>query len=134
MAEQLVPLGSGERPPVLLVCVALCIAIALANVVLWAAGWEVRGQDVGAAAAIVPALLFSWLAYGLWRTRLLAIAAMQLVLAVTALFATGALLVASNLAAALLGVLIVAICAVLFWPLIRINARAGMRDRVDGHG
>jgi hypothetical protein len=134
MAEELVPLAPGERPPILLGCIAVCLAIAAGNLVLWAAGWEVQGQDVGAAAAIAPAVLFSWLAYGLWRVRLLAIAAMQLVLAVTALFATGALLVSSNLASALLSVAIVAVCAALFWPLIRINARAGARDRVDTHG
>jgi hypothetical protein len=134
MREGLAPLAPGERPPVLLVSVALCVVIAAGNLVLWAAGWEVRGQDLNAAAAIVPALLFAWLAYGLWRARLLAIAAMQLVLAVTALFATGALLVSANLPSALLCVAIIAVCAALFWPLIRINARAGMRDRVDVHG
>jgi hypothetical protein len=134
MREELVPLAPGERPRILLVCVALSLAIAAGNLVLWAAGWEVRGQDLNAAAAIVPALLFGWLAYGLWRTRLLAVATMQLVLAVTALFATGGLLVASNLESVVLSVTIIAVCAVLFWPLIRINARIGARDRVEGHG
>ena len=134
MAEELEPLPAGERPPIVLVCVALCVAIAVGNLVLWAAGWEVRGQDLNAAAAIVPALLFGWLAYGLWRTRLLAVAAMQLVLAVTAIFASGALLVSSNIPSALLCVAIMAVCGVLFWPLIRVNGRIGARDRVDGRG
>jgi hypothetical protein len=134
MREELVPLAPGERPPVLLACVLLCVAIAAGNLVLWAAGWEVRGQDVGAAAAITPAVLFSWLAYGLWRARLLAITAMQLFLAVTAIFASGGLLVSSNLASALLCIAIIAVCTALFWPLIRINGRAGARDRVEGGG
>jgi len=134
MRDEIEPLPADERPAIVRLCVVLCVAIAAGNLVLWAAGWEVSGQDLNAAAAIVPALLFGWIAYGLWRTRLLAVAAMQVMLAVTALFASGALLVSSNLASALLSATIIAVCAVLFWPLIRINARAGARDRVDGHG
>jgi hypothetical protein len=130
----IVPLGPGERPRAIVVCFVLCLLIAAANVVLWAAGWKVNGRHLNAAAAIAPALLFAWLAYGLWRTALLAIAAMQVVLALTALFATGALLVSSNLASALLSVLVVAVCGVLFWPLIRLNARAGLRDRLIRNG
>jgi hypothetical protein len=134
MREPLVPLPQDERPPIVLVCVALCVAIAAGNLVLWAAGWEVRGQDLNAAAAIVPALLFGWLAYGLWRTRLLAVAAMQVMLAVTALFASGALLVSSDIPSALLCVAIILVSGALFWPLIRVNARVGARDRVEDHG
>jgi hypothetical protein len=129
--SQLVPLAPGERPRIVLLCVAVCVAITVGNLVLWAAGWKVRGQDYNAAAAIVPALLFAWLGYGLWRTRLLAIAAMQVALAVTALFASGALLVSSDFRSAALSLTIVVICAALFWPLIRLNARAGLRDRVE---
>jgi hypothetical protein len=134
MRDPIVPLPPDERPAIVLVCVALCVVIGTGNLVLWAAGWEVRGQDLDAAAAIAPALLFEWLAYGLWRTRLLAVAAMQVVLAVTALFASGALLVSSDIPSALLSVTIIAVCGALFWPLIRVNARIGARDRVDTHG
>ncbi len=130
---QLVPLAPGERPLPILICTALCVAVAVGNIVLWAVGWEVRGQELNAAAAIAPAVLFGWLAYGLWRGRLLAIAGMQALLALTALFATGALLVSSNLESALLSGAVIVICGVLFWPLIRLNARAGLRDRVEHH-
>jgi hypothetical protein len=128
------PLGPGERPAAIVVSVAVSLLIAVGNLLLWATGWHVRGQTVSAAGAVAPALVFTWLAVGLWRTRLLAIAAMQVVLALTALFATGALLVASNLPSALLSVAVIAVCSALFWPLIRLNARAGLRDRVERHG
>jgi hypothetical protein len=82
----------------------------------------------------VPAVLFGWLAYGLWRTRLLAVAAMQVMLAVTALFASGALLVSSDIPSALLSLTIILVSGALFWPLIRVNARIGARDRVEPHG
>ncbi len=128
------PMGAGERPPVLVACAALCALIALGNIVLWASGREVRGQELNALGALVPAALFAAIAVGLWRTRLLAVASMQVLLAITAIFASGALLVASDLRAALLSVAIVVICATLFWPLIRINARVNLRDKVEGHG
>lgn len=128
---KLVPLGPGERPRAIVVCIVLCLLIAAGNLLLWVAGWEVRGQQLNAAAAVVPVVLFAWLAYGLWRTTLLAIAAMQVVLAVTTVFATGALLVSSNLQSAVLSLLVVVVCAALFWPLIRLNARAGLRDRLE---
>lgn len=131
LRAKLVPLAHGERPRAIVVCIVLCVLIAAGNLVLWAAGWEVRGQQLNAAAAIVPAVLFAWLAYGLWRTTLLAIAAMQVVLAVTTIFATGALLVSSDLRSVLLSLLVMIACAVLFWPLIRLNARAGLRDRLE---
>jgi hypothetical protein len=131
---ELVPLGEDERPPALLVSVGLCVLVAAGNLLLWAAGWEVRGQSLGAAAAIAPAIVFGWLAYGLWQARLLAIAGMQVVLALTALSATAALLVSSDLASALFSLAVLIVCAVLFWPLIRLNARAGLRDRVERHG
>lgn len=134
LRAQLVPLAPGERPPVLVLCSVLSAVIAVANVGLWAGGWELRGTEVSAAGAIVPAGLFAFLAVGLWRARLLAVAAMQTLLAITAIFASGALLVASDVRAALLSVAVVIGCGVLFWPLIRINGRIGARDRLQRHG
>jgi hypothetical protein len=123
-------MAPGERPALITACAVLAALVAIANIVLWAAGWEVRGQDLNAAGAIVPAGLFTVLAVGLWRVRLLAVAGMQTLLGLTALFATGALLVSSNLGSALLCVLIIGLCGGLFWPLIRINGRIGARDRL----
>lgn len=124
------PLGAGERPRIVLVCVALCAAAAIANIVLWVVGWEVDGQDVGALGALIPFVLLAALAVGLWRTRLLAVAGMQVLLGLTALFASGALLVSSNVQSALLSVATIGVCGALFWPLVRVNARAGLRDRL----
>jgi len=128
------PMGADERPRVLVACAVLCALIAAGNVVVWASGREVQGQEIGALGAIVPAALFGALAVGLYRTRLLAVAAMQVLLAITAIFASGALLVASDLRAVLLSVAMIVVCGVLFWPLIRINARINLRDRVGTHG
>ena len=140
LRAQLVPLAPGERPLVITACAVLCGLIAVANVVLWATGWDVRGGEVSAVGALIPAALFAVLAVGLWRTRLLAVAGMQTLLAITAIFASGALLVSSNVVAALLSLVIVVGSGALFWPLIRINGRIGARDRlqrgstVEDHG
>ena len=83
----------------LVACARRCASlIAVGNVILWATGREVRGQELSALGAIVPPRLFGALAVGLWRTRLLAVAAHAgRCSAITAIFAVVALLVASNL-------------------------------------
>ncbi len=132
--RQIVPLPEGERPRIVTACAVLCAVVAVANVVLWLADWDVRGTEVSATGALIPAMLFAILAVGLWRTRLLAVAGMQTLLAITAIFASGALLVSSNLVALLLSLVIVVGSGALFWPLVRVNARIGARDRVESHG
>ena len=133
LRAQIVPLAPGERPRILTGCAILCAVVAVANVVLWATGWDVRGTEVSTAGALIPAALFAILAVGLWRTRLLAVAGMQTLLAITAIFASGALLVSSDVQAVLLSLLVVVGSGALFWPLVRINARVGLRDRLEHH-
>ena len=134
LRAQIVPLEPGERPRIITACAVLCAVVAIANVVLWGTGWDVRGTEVSTAGALIPAALFAVLAVGLWRVRLLAVAGMQTLLAITAIFASGALLVSSDLQAVVLSLLIVVGSGVLFWPLVRVNARIGARDRVETHG
>lgn len=129
LRAQIVPLAEGERPLIVRACAVLCAVIAVANVVLWLADSDVRGQQVSTAGALIPAALFAVLAVGLWRTRLLAVAGMQTLLAITAIFASGALLVSSDLQAVVLSLLVVVGSGALFWPLVRVNARIGARDR-----
>ncbi len=133
LRAQIVPLAPGERPRMVTACAVLCAVVAVGNVILWATGWEVRGTEVSTVGALIPAALFAILAVGLWRTRLLAVAAMQTLLAITAIFASGALLVSSDVQAVVLSLVIVVGSGVLFWPLVRINARIGLRDRLERH-
>lgn len=128
------PMGPDERPFELTASAVLCALIAAGNVLVWATGGEVRGQELTPLAALIPAVLFAALAVGLWRVRLLAVAAMQVLLAITAIFASGALLASSNLQAVVLSAGIIVVCAALFWPLIRINARINLRDRLERNG
>src|SRR5438105_1227381 len=107
LRAEIVPLAPGERPGMVTACAVLCAVIAAGNVLLWATGWEVRGTEVSTLGAVLPAALFAVMAVGLWRTRLLAVAAMQTLLAITAIFASGALLVSSDIQAAVLSLVIV---------------------------
>jgi hypothetical protein len=126
----LVPMGEGERPPVVKLSAGICLLAAAANIALWAGGWEVKGDDVPALGAFAPAAVLAVLAWGLWEVKYLAIAGMQVFLGLTALGASASLLVASNVQSALQSLVIVLVCLGLFWPLIRINARVGLRERI----
>jgi hypothetical protein len=130
LRSQLVPMQPGERPLIVKLCAAVCLLAAAGNIVLWAAGWEVSGQDVPAAGAFAPAAVLGVLAWGLWQVKYLAVAGMQVFLGLTALGASASLLVASNVQSALQSAAVVAVCLVLFWPLIRVNARVGLRERL----
>jgi hypothetical protein len=73
-------------------------------------------------------------AAGLWQRRYGAVLGFEALLACLLLWAALSLLVASNVAAALLCVAVFAIAGPLFWFLIRVMARiqAGRRPRPEG--
>jgi hypothetical protein len=116
------PFAPGERPLVLRLSALLAALIAAGNLIALAAGTTVNGQRpvVG---AVVLSVLMAGLAVGLWRKRYLAVLAWEALLAVTLVYATLSLMLASNLAAVLVCVLLIAVTAPLFWLLVRIMAR-----------
>jgi hypothetical protein len=96
----------------------------IANVVLAAAGYDIRGEKGGSAAgAIVFALLMAAAAVGIWQRRYWAVLGFQCLVAVTAVYSGLALLVASNLRAVVLCLVVLATSGTLFWFLIRAMAR-----------
>ena len=123
------PLAPGERPGAVTVAAVVAVGLAIANVVLWAAGVEVRGQNTSAFGVIVFAGLMLIAAYGLWHARYWAVLGFEALLALTILIAALSLTVASNVAALLLCVGIIAGAAPLFWKLVRAMARIQMPDR-----
>jgi hypothetical protein len=62
-------------------------------------------------------------AAGMWAGRYLAVVAFEGLLAVSILYAALSLAFASNLRAALLAALVIAVCSPVFWLLIRVMAR-----------
>ena len=128
--EGLEPLGPGERPPALVAAAVVAAVLALANVVMYVAGYDLRGDEDPSLAGV---LLFSAVlliaAAGLWTRRYWALLGFQCLLAITVVFAAASLAVASNVQAALLCAAIIGAGGFLFWKLIRVMARVQMPRR-----
>jgi hypothetical protein len=116
------PIAPGERPAVLRLSAVLAALIAAGNLIALAAGATVNGRRP-VVEALVLSVLMAGFAVGLWRKRYLAVLAWEALLAVTLVYATLSLMLASNLAAVLLCVALIAVAAPLFWLLVRIMAR-----------
>jgi hypothetical protein len=123
------PLAPGERPLAVTVGAVLAALLGTANVVLLAAGWEVEGSGQSAAGVLIFAGLMWIAAAGMWRCRYWAVLGFEVLLGIAIVYASMALLVASNLAAVLRCLGIVAIAAPLFWFLIRAMARIQLPSR-----
>jgi hypothetical protein len=120
--SQLEPFGAGERPLALKLSAGLAALIAVGNLVGLASGAKVDGHRP-VVAALVLALLMAAFAIGLWQRRYLAVLAWEALLGVTLVYAALSLMLASNLAAVLVCVALIAIAAPLFWMLVRVMAR-----------
>jgi len=124
----LVPLAPGERPPAIKVAVGLATALAVANVALMAAGYEVDGKRPVAGALIFAGIMLA-AAWGMWNMRYWAVLGFQALLAIAVIFAGMSVLVASNVTAVALCLAIIALCGPLFWMLVRVMARIQLPGR-----
>ena len=81
-ARELAPLAPGERPPAIKVAVALAALLAISNLALFAAGWEVRGQDQAVTGVLIFCALMLAAAVGMWRMRYWAVLGFQALLGI----------------------------------------------------
>jgi hypothetical protein len=123
------PLEPGERPAAVTVAAFVAVGLAVTNIALWTAGVDVRGQHTNAVGVTAFAVLMLAAALGLWRARYWAVLGFEALLGVSIVIAALSLVVASNLAAVLLCVGIIALATPLFWKLVRAMARIQMPDR-----
>ena len=124
------PYAEGERPLAIKLAVALALVVAVANVGLALAGWEVEGggkQPVTGAAILTVLLLVA--AAGMWKMRYWAVLGFQALLGISVIFAALSLMFASNAAAAVLCLAILGVAGGLFWFLIRVMARIQLPAR-----
>lgn len=126
---QLEPLAPGERPRAVTIAAVVAALIALANVVLLLAGWEVQGEEVQPTGVLIFTALMLAGAVGMWQGRYWAVLGFQALLGISILFSSLSLLVASNLRGALLSFLLIVFSGVLFWYLVRAMARLKMPER-----
>jgi hypothetical protein len=116
---QLQPLGPGERPLGLKLAVGLALFIALANLVVAAAGGGGQSPLAGVAFAAVMVAL----ATGMWARNYLVILLFQALLAISIIVSALSLAFASNVLGVLLALAVIAACSPVFWLLIRVMAR-----------
>jgi hypothetical protein len=128
--ESLEPLAPGERPGAVTIAAVLAAAIAVANLVLYLAGWEVSGRDPNLLGVLAFCAIMLAAAAGMWQRRYWAVLGFEVLLGVVLVFSGLSLLLASNWRGALLCLAIIALAGTLFWKLVRAMARIQMPTRV----
>jgi hypothetical protein len=127
----LTPLAPGERPLALTVAAVLSAVLAIGNLAAFALGVEVDGRRPGALGVLLFGGLMLAAAWGLWHRRYWAVLGFEALLGITLAFAALSLMVASNVAALVLCVAILAGGGWLFWKLIRVMGRLQAPPRVS---
>jgi hypothetical protein len=122
------PLPPGERPTAVTVAAVVAGVFFVANLVSILLNIS-DGDGQKLASALTGLVLLGVMAVGMWRARYWAVLGMQVLLGISILFASLALLQAGNLAAAALAVAIVTSAGTLFWFLIKAMARIQMPHR-----
>ena len=126
---QLEPLAPGERPRAVTVAAVIAGVMAVANLALYLAGWDVRGQDPNLGGALAVCVVLGAAAIGMWRVQYWAVIGFEVLLGVLVVFAALSLMLASNVQGALLSLAVIALTGPLFWFLIRAMARIQMPER-----
>ena len=126
---QLEPLRPGERPPAVTVAAIAALALAVANLALFATGYRIKGGDTPIATLVVFELLLLIAAAGLWRVRYWAVLAFEALLGLILVFTSLSLILAQNVAAVAICVAVLVPASVLFYKLIRAMARIQAPER-----
>jgi hypothetical protein len=125
---RLEPLREDERPPALLVAVAVAVLLALVVIVgaLTVHGLSSRGGSL--AGGVFLACVLALLAGGMYRRQYWAVLAFEALLAFQILVTSLALVVASTLLAAGVCLLSIVLAGWLFWKLVRVMGRIQARE------
>jgi small-conductance mechanosensitive channel len=125
----LAPLAPGERPGAVTVAAVVAAILCVVNLIAFAAGFDVSGEDPQPFGVLLFAVLMGVAAVAMWQRRYWAVLGFQALLAVSVLLAFISLLLASNLLAVLLTVTTMLACGTLFWFLVKAMARLQMPQR-----
>jgi hypothetical protein len=122
------PLREDERPPALLVAIAVAVLLALGVIVgaLTVHGLGSRGGSL--AGGVFLACVLALVAGGMYRRQYWAVLAFEALLAFQILVTSLALVVASTLLAAGLCLLSIVLAGWLFWKLVRVMGRIQAQD------
>ena len=129
LRTELEPLREGERPPALLVAIAVCVLLALA-VILGAATVHNLSRHGGSLpGGVFLAVVLLLLALGMYRGRYWAVLGFEALLAFQIIVTSLALVVASTIVAAAICVVSVGLGGWLFWKLVRVMGRIQAQGR-----
>ena len=120
---ELTPLEPGEHPAPLVIATVVSVLFAVTNVVLYLADVALEGPKPSFIGVLAFAAIMLVAAWGIWNHRYWAVLGFQALLAISILFASLALLVASNLAALALCLVTIGAGSWLFWKLVRVLGR-----------
>jgi hypothetical protein len=125
---ELEPLAEGERPTAVTVGAVVAVALALAEIVALAIGYE-SGESERIVRSVLVVGVLGLMAWGMWNVRYWAVLGMQALLGITILGAAVGAMFAANLNAIVLVVAIIVPAGALFWFLVRSMARIQMPER-----
>jgi hypothetical protein len=116
------PLAPGELPAPLAISIALAVLLGLGNLVAYAAGVRINGHHPGAGILSFSAVM-AIAVWGMVRRRYWAVLAFQAFVALVVLYFCLLLIVASNVSALIVCLLVIGGGSWLFWKLVRVMAR-----------
>jgi ABC-type multidrug transport system permease subunit len=129
--EALEPLAEGERPLVVTIGAVVSALIVLSIVIGYLSGVEVNGRQPKVPQVLAPAMILSFMAWGMWHSRYWAVLGFQLILVFMIFSAVFGLLVqAASVGqfAATLGLL--AVTGTFFYFMVKAMARIQMPNRM----
>jgi hypothetical protein len=127
--ERLEPLAPGERPLAVTIGAIATVGVVVANVVVYAAGVEVRGDRPALTGFLAFSALMGAMAWGLWNARYWAVLGLEALLGILILIVSLVAMLSAGLTDILicLGILVPSLA--LFWFLIKAMARIQMPER-----
>jgi hypothetical protein len=123
LRAELEPLGEGERPPALLVAIAVCVLLAIGVIVGAATVHDLRSRGGSLPGGAFLAIVLLLLAVGMYQRRYWAVLGFEALLAFQIIVTSLALVVASTIIAAVICVVSVGLGGWLFWKLVRVMGR-----------
>jgi hypothetical protein len=126
---KLEPLEEGERPLAVTIGAVLAVALALANVVLYALGVEVAGQKPSISGIAGPTLILLVCGIGMWLRKYWAVLGMEALLGIIIVLFSLSAMTAENVKSVLIALAVIIPAGTLFWFLIRAMARIQMPQR-----
>ena len=126
---KLVPLREGERPKAVTIAAVVAAALALANVIAFAAGTKIGHRRPAITGVLAYSCLMGVAAWGMWRARYWAVLGMQAILAILILLFGVLVFAASNVVTVIIALAVIAPAATLFWFLVKSLAHIQMPER-----